>query len=166
MALGVTEISAIIGATVAAVGVLVGVVYYILDIRHQSKVRQTDLIMRLHSESSSKEMVEALHTIMETEYTGYEDFVEKYGPILGKRPEAIAFGMVATFYEGIGILVHRKLADVDLVFELFPAQGIWRKIEPLVRGMREKYGMPDLMEWFEYLYNELQKRQQLQKRGA
>jgi hypothetical protein len=40
----VTEISAI----VAAAGVLVGVVYYILDMRNQAKIRQTDLVMRLY----------------------------------------------------------------------------------------------------------------------
>jgi hypothetical protein len=34
---GITEISAV----VAAVGVIIGVVYYILDLRHQSKIRQT-----------------------------------------------------------------------------------------------------------------------------
>jgi hypothetical protein len=69
---GITEISAV----VAAAGVLVGVVYYIMDMRHQNKVRQTDLIMRLHSQSSSKEMVEAVHTLMDAEYRNYEDFRE------------------------------------------------------------------------------------------
>jgi len=41
----VTEISAI----VAAAGVLVGVAYYILDMRHQNKIRRTDLDLRLYS---------------------------------------------------------------------------------------------------------------------
>jgi hypothetical protein len=35
----ITEISAV----VAAAGVLVGVAYYILDMKHQRQVRQTDL---------------------------------------------------------------------------------------------------------------------------
>jgi hypothetical protein len=39
----ITEISAI----VAAAGVLVGVVYYILDMKNQSRLRQTDLVLRL-----------------------------------------------------------------------------------------------------------------------
>jgi hypothetical protein len=85
---------------------------------------------------------------------------EKYGSVLSKDPVAIAYGMVASFYEGVGILVHRKLADVNLICELFPSQAIWKKIEPLVEGMRKQYALPSLMEWFEYLYNELQKREE------
>ncbi len=149
-----TEISAV----VAAVGVLIGVAYYVLDLRHQNKVRQTDLIMRLHSESCSKEMVEAVHMLMETKFSNYEEFVEKYGPVVSSQPVGIAWGMVGSFYEGIGIMVHRKLADVDLIHELFPAQSVWKKMEPLVKGMREQYSVPELMVWFEYLYSELQKR--------
>ena len=152
----ITEISAM----VAAAGVLVGVVYYILDLRHQNKVRQTDLIMRLHSHSGSKEMVEAVHMFMNTEYENYEEFVEKYGSVLSKEQVGIAFGMIATFYEGIGILVHKKLADVDLISELFPAQAIWMKIKPLTEGARKQYANPSLLEWFEYLANEIQKREQ------
>jgi hypothetical protein len=41
----ITEISAV----VAAAGVLVGVVYYVLEVRHQTRIRQTDFITRLYS---------------------------------------------------------------------------------------------------------------------
>lgn len=158
----ITEIS----AAVAAGGVLVGVLYYILDLRHQNRVRETDLIMRLHSQSSGKEMIEAAHILMTATFESYEDFVKKYGPIVGTDPVAIAYGMVTSFYEGVGILVHRRLADVDLIYELFPAKAIWRKVEPLVMSVRKQYGIPELLEWFEYLYNELQKREQkFQQRG-
>lgn len=51
----ITEISAI----VAAAGVLVGVVYYILEIRHQIKMRQIDLLARLYSTMTGKEWMEA-----------------------------------------------------------------------------------------------------------
>ena len=52
----VTEISAI----VAAAGVLIGVVYYVLDMRHQMQVRQTELILGLYKEFGSIEFQEAL----------------------------------------------------------------------------------------------------------
>lgn len=148
-----------ISAVIAAAGVLVGVVYYILDMRHQSKVRQTDLIMGLHSQTASKEMVEATHTLMNAEYGNYEEFVQKYGSVLTKEPVGIAFGMVGSFYEGIGILVHRKLTDVDLINELFPVQAMWKKMEPVVEGTRKQYANPSLLEWFEYLYNEMKKQE-------
>jgi hypothetical protein len=149
-----------VSIAIASAGVFAAAIYYILQLRHQNRVRQTDLIMRLHTFSSSKEMIEAIHTFMNTEYGNYEEFVEKYGSVLSKEPVGIAFGMVGSFYEGIGILVHRKLADVNLISELFPAQAIWRKIEPLAKGMRKQYAEPSLLEWFEYLYSEIQKREQ------
>ena len=152
-----------VSIAIASAGVLAAAIYYVLQLRHQSKVRQTDLIMRLHTHSGSKEMIEAIHTFMNTEYGNYEEFVEKYGSVISKEPVGIAFGMIVTLYEGLGILVHRKLADVDLISELFPAQVIWKKIEPLVEGVRKQYANPSLLEWFEYLHNELQKREQTLK---
>jgi hypothetical protein len=49
----VTEISAV----VAAAGVLVGVAYYILDMRNQTRMRQTDLTMRLYQGILTKEVM-------------------------------------------------------------------------------------------------------------
>ena len=152
-----------VSIAIASAGVLAAAIYYVLQLRHQSKERQTDLIMRLHTHSGSKEMIEAIHTFMNTEYGNYEEFVEKYGSVISKEPVGIAFGMIVTHFEGLGILVHRKLADVDLISELFPAQVIWKKIEPLVEGVRKQYANPSLLEWFEYLHNELQKREQTLK---
>jgi hypothetical protein len=51
----ITEISAI----VVGAGVLVGVVYYMLDIRHQSKIRKTDLTLRLYSIQTTSEFLDA-----------------------------------------------------------------------------------------------------------
>jgi len=39
-----------ISAIVAAVGVIVGVVYYALQICHQTKLRQMDLLMNLRAQ--------------------------------------------------------------------------------------------------------------------
>ena len=47
----ITEISAM----VAAAGVLVGVVWYILDMRNQTRLRQTDLVMRLYAVFATEE---------------------------------------------------------------------------------------------------------------
>jgi hypothetical protein len=49
----ITEISAMI----AAAGVLVGVVYYILDMRNQTRMSQTDLTMRLYQGILTKEVL-------------------------------------------------------------------------------------------------------------
>ena len=151
----ITEISAII----AAAGVLVGVVYYILDMRHQSRARQTDLIMRLHSQASSKEFVEAYQKAVNVKFSDYKDFVEKYGSLFTEGPEQTAILMCAMFMEGLGVLLHKKLVDVETIQELFPVENAWKKFKPIVIGIRTK-GNLESYKWFEYLYNEMKKREQ------
>jgi hypothetical protein len=60
-----------ISAIVVAAGVLVGVVYYILDMRHQSKVRQTDLVMRLYSIFDSLEFQKTWEEVLKREAKEY-----------------------------------------------------------------------------------------------
>jgi len=152
---GITEISAV----VAAAGVLVGVVYYILDMRNQSRMRQTDLLMRLHTASTTKEMVEAALKFVSTDYKDYDDFVEKYGSLYSEGEVQTAFIMIGQFFEGIGVLMKNRLADINQVNQLFAVEAFWMKMKPLVEGIR-KQGSPKNYEWFEYLYNEMRKREQ------
>jgi hypothetical protein len=153
----ITEISAM----VAAAGVLVGVVYYILDMRHQSKVRKTDLVMRLYSTWGSKELSEATLKIWNLEFKDYNDFVKRYGPCYSETEVYAAFRMVSNFFNGLGILLLFKLVDVDMVARTFsgPTRTTWEKVKPLVEGGRKQRG-PRFFEDFEYLYNEIKKREQ------
>ena len=80
--------------------------------------------------------------------------VKKYGLSLGLH--------VGLFFEQIGVLLHRKLIDIGLVDDLFssPIKSTWEKMEPLESVARKYYNSPQIGEWFEYLYNEMQKREQ------
>ncbi len=80
MVLGVTEISAI----VAAAGVLVGVVYYILEIRHQTRTRDTELVTRLHSTFSRNEFQQELQRSIEVlqSEADFSDIRQKYGGVI------------------------------------------------------------------------------------
>jgi hypothetical protein len=50
----ITEISVF----VAVAGVLVGIIYYILQMRYQNNVRKADLLIRLYSATNSKEIMD------------------------------------------------------------------------------------------------------------
>jgi len=153
-----------ISAVVAAIGVIVGVVLAIMQLRNLVKTRQTDLAIRLYSTYGSKEFVGAWTKIMTAEFKDYNDFVKKYGlPISSEDPVDIANNMVGIFFEGIGVLLHRKLVDIDLVMQLFPVKIVWEKLKPIVEGTRKQFDEPKFYEWFEYLYNEMQKREQTQQ---
>ena len=86
-----------ISIAIASAGVFAAAVYYIIQIRHQTKVRQTDLTFRLYSQVCTKEFQEAAHRFLSTEYKDYDDFVKRYGDYFSEKPVPIAFGMVGMF---------------------------------------------------------------------
>jgi hypothetical protein len=155
-----------VSIAIASAGVLIAAIYYILNLRHQSKARQGDMIMRLYSYYCSEEYSKASGRYLATEFKDYEDFQEKYG-VVGEHPVTIAFMMVTTFFEGIGALLKRRLADTELLYDLFAVKMLWEKVEPLMEDIRKHFGEPKLFENFEYLYNEMKKKEQsLQQKGV
>jgi hypothetical protein len=116
--------------------------------------------MRLHSEFTQREMVEASLEFLGLQFKDYDDFQRKYGSILSGSQEVTVTMMIGMFFEGIGVLVHRGLVDVDLVHELFSLTLAWEKIKPIAEGLRNQFREPEIFEWFEYLYNEMKKRDQ------
>ena len=145
----ITEVSAM----VAAAGVLIAVIYYMLDIRNQAKLRKTDLVMRLYSAFGSSEFVEAWEVMRKREFTDYETYDKKYG--------LSAYMQVSTLLEEVGILLGRRLIDNDLVDDLFtvPVRLAWERMKALIQEDRKQTNEPRTWEWFEYLYNEMKKRE-------
>jgi hypothetical protein len=73
----ITEISAI----VAAAGVIIGVVYYVLEIRHQDKMKHLDLFMSLYSTWGSRDFLDAHRRFMTIKVEDYDSFVKKHGQV-------------------------------------------------------------------------------------
>jgi len=144
-----TEISAV----VAAAGVLVGVAYYILDMRNQGKMRQMDFIMRIPSLYLSKEIIQIFAAIRKTEFKNFDDFEEKCG---------VEARQVADFCETLGLFVKRKIVDISLVADRFDVSSRYEKLRPWLVERRKRDNNPRLYEWFEYLANEEKKYHQQQ----
>jgi len=154
-----------ISAIVAAIGVIIGVVFTVLQLRDLVKTRQTDLILRLLSpyfNLSNLEMRELYTKVMTCEYKDYNDFVEKYGPFYSEKPEPVAFYMLGAYVGSVGVLLHRKLVNIDMLADFLGESAIlmWEKMKPVIEGVRKQYNTPKAFQWFEYLYNEMQKREQ------
>ena len=152
----ITEISAI----VASAGVLAGVIYYILEIRHQSRLRQTESVIRLSPffNMSAREMQEAITQVCSIEYKNYDDYFERYSG----KPENTMLKMLGNYFEGIGILVSKKLVEADIVYNFWGdiILSSWEKIKPLVADMRKDSGDLNMFVFWEYLYDEMKKRKQ------
>jgi hypothetical protein len=71
-----------VSIAVASASVIVGVIYYVFQIRHQTKLRETDLLLRLNSTMfANKEFLKDLWKIWDLEYKDYDDFNKKYGSL-------------------------------------------------------------------------------------
>jgi len=138
-----------ISIAIASASVVAGVIYYALQIRNQNRIRQTDLTMRLYQQLGSKEFMNYWRHAATAEDKDYNEYIKKQG--------AVELLQISTYFEGVGILLHRKLLDIDMAIELFgePIKTIWEKNESLLKEMHS-----DKCFWFEYLYNEIKKREQ------
>jgi hypothetical protein len=155
----VVDISTV-SIAIASTGVLAGVIYYILEIRHQNRLRQTESVIRLSPwfNMNAREVQEAIIQVCSIECENYDDYLEKYS----EKPENMMLKILGNYFEGIGILVYRKLVEADIVYDFWGdiIQSSWEKIKPLIVDMRKDSGDPNVFKFWEYLYDEMKKRRQ------
>jgi len=139
---------------IASASVVVGVVYYALQIRHQARMRQTDLVMRLYSTFSSREFQDAWAKVRKSDFESVNDVFD-----YDQEHGLAEVNQVCLFFEGIGILLHRKLADITMIEDLFGGAiaRAWEKVRKGVVAARRQFSDLTIYEYFEYLYNEMQK---------
>jgi len=144
-----------VSITIASASVMLAAVYYVFQVRHQSRTRDTELVMRLYATFSKKEFQQEYRQHMNGFQSGksYQELAEKHGTI---APEE------GFFFEGLGVLLHRKLIDISLVDDLFSGwiARYWEAVKPFAEDARKTLNYPQYAEWVEYLYNEMKKREQ------
>jgi hypothetical protein len=151
----------------AAIGVFMAAVYYVLtlrtnqtNIRHTLETRQAQLFMQLYSVYDTRDFLEDYGKVAYLmEYENLADWEKKYGA-LKNMSDYTSWARVGRFFDGAGILVKKKLIDIDLVTELLREIIIysWEKMWPWVVEIREFMNTPEVWENFEYLYDEVRKR--------
>ena len=145
---------------IASASVVAGVVYYALQLRNQTKIRKTDLLVRLYSTMSTKDWLEAWEKFRDREILDYDEYKEKYG--------LVEFNEVFLFFDQVGSLLQKGLIDIDLVpFRAGQVKITWEKMKPMIEGARKRFNEPEFGYDAEYLANEVKKREQkLQQAGA
>jgi hypothetical protein len=152
-----------VSAVVAAIGVIIGVVFTVLELRNLVQQRQTALIMRLRSTWRNRELRESAVSVVNLKFKDYNEFAKKYPLWEGVGAQEVrAISEVCSFFDDVGVLLRRKLIDIRLVSDLFGSwvRSYWEKVKPLIEGRRKDLNDPTIYMWFECLYNEMQKRQQ------
>jgi hypothetical protein len=149
-----------VSIAIASSGVFAAAIYYLVQVRHQTRTRDLDSVTRLTSLLLNKEFQEANLQVRGMKFVDYEDFKKKYGSF-SSGPLSAALHMVFGFYEQLGVLCHRKLVDINLIDELIGGAALWEKGAKLIaEGARKEFDDPTMYEWFEYYYNEMKKREQ------
>jgi hypothetical protein len=155
-----------VSIVIASAGVLIGVAYYILDMRHQNKMRRTDLVLRLASVTDTSEYMDAFAKVGSLQVKDYEDYVKQYGP-LDASPMHKAFVKVIGFYGLLGQLLKRKLIEIDLIYDVVGTSytpAFYERVKPIIIGVRKELNEPAAMIEFQYLVDELKKKEpQLKK---
>ncbi len=144
-----------VSIAIASAGVFLAAIYYIVQIRHQTRMRDTELVTRLYSTFSRREFQQELQEFMDVFKSGtsYSEMANKIG---------VTYPATGLFFEELGILLHKRLVDISLVDDLFsgPIKRAWESAKPFVEEGRKQLNEPTYGEYFEYLYNEMKKREQ------
>jgi hypothetical protein len=159
---------------VAATGVLVAAVYYVLNIRTNQKnqelmlrnqaltleIRQADLIQKYTGFIASREMMDSwTDVIIYQQFSSYEEWAKKYGR---KDKEAYTKLLVTIgFLNAYGVLYEKGLMDIDVIEKTIQPVTfiwVWNKVEPIIKVWRSNYMAPDFYSSFENLYNAIIKR--------
>ncbi|MHA2313943.1 MAG: DUF4760 domain-containing protein [Candidatus Hermodarchaeia archaeon] len=138
------------------ISIVAGVIFAIIQMRDATKTRHTGLVVQLNPalQASANDLIEA-SKILNREFNSYEEYIEKYGdPLFDK-----AFITIAAYYDGLGFLLHKRLIDVEIIEYILTGgiTGAWKKLQPLIIEMRKDRHLPELLKWFEYLYEEMKK---------
>ena len=140
---------ATISTIVAAVSIVVGVVFTILEIRHMAKTRRTEVILKIYERFGSREIVDAVMKIG-SKFESLEDYVKKNG-----LTDTV---QVLEIFDEVGVLLEQGLVDINLVHSLFGPSVTkeWESnILRLVNGLRKRSGQPSFFSHAEYLFKRL-----------
>ena len=118
-----------VSIAIASAGVFVAAIYYILQIRHQTKLRQTDVIIRLCSFASSKEFLDAWEILRDREIKSVDDYRKRYGSLT-------EVNQVVGVFEELGMLLKRRLIDLDLIDDLMGSHAVMVTFEKMGHSMK------------------------------
>lgn len=127
---------------VAATGVLVAAIYYIITLRNTNKTRQAQLYYGIWQNQRTKEAWKAMHDwdIQVKDYDEWEKLREN-------RDMKNSWSMNMSLYEGIAVFVREGLIDIRLLARDMGGNYVywWRQWEPIIKEYRVRHNFPRYM---------------------
>jgi len=145
-----------ISVVIAAASVVFGVIAWVQQNRENKEINQARLFMQIYDRFYNLEHVRHQLAIWNWEWKDFDDFQEKYAFDSNFEVASELF-IVCSYFEGIGVLVKRKLIDPTVIDDLISGTVLrtWEQFEPIIKDTRKRLNWPQYFEWFEYLYNEI-----------
>jgi len=147
----------VVAIILSGISISASLFYYANVLQNANKTRQTQLLMNLYETYRSPEFIHDWdQVIWRLEFNDWEDAMRKLHPINNPEERRVWFS-VGLFFNGVGVLVKRKLIDITLVDELLGNMIMmtWEKMGPIEVESRVRLNNPRAFEDFEYLYNEI-----------
>jgi len=142
---------------VAATGVLVAAIYYIINLRYNMKARGMEICRLATSDMSSQAGLNRYATVMTLEWKDYEDFMQRYGY---SNPEIYGkFTSQLFMLETMGVLIKSGVAPAETMYYLgaYGVLRLWEKYKDIIQGRRDAAFGQDFMINLEYLAGEMMK---------
>jgi hypothetical protein len=134
---------------VTTVSIVIGVIFALMELRHLTGTRKTEIIMKIYDRFGSREMVEAIMKVGNAKFETIEDYRNKYG--------FTEVTEIAVLFEGLGVLLEQNLIDIKMVDQLFgpSLNSLWERMQPVIYAMRKGLNEPFFFSHFEYLIKRL-----------
>jgi type II secretory pathway pseudopilin PulG len=148
-----------ISVVLTGLSVSLAAIYYALTLRRQQQTRNAQAFIQLYQNAMDQGYLKGLtETLWLQEGEVFEDWWLKYGPEHNME-FFVRWWSGLVLYESVGILVKNGFVDISIVDDLIsgPVLLTWERYEPIIQGIRDKYGWPQFQEWQEYLTDEIRK---------
>jgi hypothetical protein len=156
---------------VQTLGILVGIVYYLIIMRNSQRnqelarkaqeqaleTRQTQVFMRLYEQLNSEESGKTMMDLMYLDVEDNEEYLRKYDSHANIEHFAKRSNLWFN-YNTVGELLRMGFINSDLIHRLgldVQVVMMWEKWGHIIQETRLREKLPDLWEGFEYLYNEM-----------
>jgi len=136
---------------VAATGVLVAAVFYVLNMKATLQTRQAQLFTSLQKDMNDYQGQLRARELYYMKWDSYDDFEKKYGS--DNNPESYAMRISSwTWYNSLGLMLKQGLLNEDNVYDYVGTAVIltWSHWEAIIREQRVRYMGPDWMGFYEY----------------
>jgi hypothetical protein len=131
-----------------------GLLFAAVELVHYRRQRKEAAAIELARSFQSPEFAHALGVVLALPPGLDADGLRAVGP----EAEDAAL-LVSLTLESVGIMVHRRVVELDLVWELMGGVTLaaWERLEGWIRGVREEHGREKFDEWLEWLAGQLRR---------